>query len=182
MGIEGVSRRRDQAKKRRVRMAETVGKAGYLLDRRRRPAPIFPSTRNSRAKGLAPSLAGPIKARSYIANLKKGSAGRSRAEMSEPRIVRPLEGSAGLDPRATLRSGRGDPVDTATICDLGPSATFQSERYGKRMLPLEAPRRGAARPALRHRVEVILSYPCASFGPRRQASTRWPSRPTPLVL
>src|SRR3546814_9500258 len=43
MGIEGECRRRDPAKKRRVRVAETVGAAGFLLDRARRPAPIFPS-------------------------------------------------------------------------------------------------------------------------------------------
>mgnify|MGYP003339298321 CR=1 FL=1 len=37
MGIEGECRRRDPAKKRRVRVAETVGAAGFLLDRARRP-------------------------------------------------------------------------------------------------------------------------------------------------
>ena len=53
MGIEGERGRRDQSKKRRVRGAETIGKAGYSLDRRRRRAPIFPSPRNSRVKGSA---------------------------------------------------------------------------------------------------------------------------------
>lgn len=53
MGIEGERGRRDQAKKRRVSGAETVGEAGYSLDRRRRRAPIFPSPRNSRVKGSA---------------------------------------------------------------------------------------------------------------------------------
>ena len=44
MGIEGARWRRDQEKKRRVRAAETVGVAGYSLDRRRRRAPMFPSS------------------------------------------------------------------------------------------------------------------------------------------
>src|SRR3546814_2204173 len=46
MGIEGECRRRDPAKKRRVRVAETVGAVGFLLDRARRPAPISPSIRS----------------------------------------------------------------------------------------------------------------------------------------
>ena len=44
MGIEGAGSHRDQEKKRRVRIAETVGKAGYSLDRRRGQGAHFPSS------------------------------------------------------------------------------------------------------------------------------------------
>src|SRR3546814_18717884 len=51
MGIEGECRRRDLAKKRRVRVAETVGAAGFLLDRARRPAHIFPTLQEKTIEG-----------------------------------------------------------------------------------------------------------------------------------
>lgn len=133
-------------------MAETVGEASYVLDRRRRLAPILPSVRNSRSKGIVPVLAGSIPRRGWIAVLKEGGAGRLRGESQS---FGPLEAKAGLDPRATLRLELGDPVDTGTICDLGPSGPCRSERSRKRMLLPEAPRREASRPSLRHTVAGI---------------------------
>lgn len=119
------------SEKRRVREAETVGAAGYLLDLRRRPAPMFPSARNSCSEGQDIAVASSIErrptgtgdkdrsrgARTHAGNRDAGPHGRKtdgtdRAALGWGWAIRPTRTRS-----ATLgQAQRGDQSDPENAC------------------------------------------------------------------